>query len=226
MNIACFGDSWTYAYGVEDHERWPSLLGAENVIVDAECGGANSDILEMAVDTIKSEPLDLVIVGWSGVTRYVYKKQHLDFCHAEDLGLRNTYFKNITMQNLQDNFLKQNKRLDEICKEKKIKCIKFSVFNDFKYLWDDNFLDYSFLNFLAEKQNNNFEYDIPFFEFDFLAENNIKLTTRFAKKYLDKNWKKACVEREDIRPGKYFLDCGHPNRDGHQLWANYVKENI
>lgn len=226
MNIACFGDSWTAGYGVDKSVRWTSLINEANVKCVAKSGSTNSQILEQVAYTIEKFPTDLVIVGWSGVTRYLHNGKCVDFCHAENLKNRNIFFKDITMQYIQDTFIQQNAEVNRLCKNKKIKCLKFSVFNDFENLWDNNFLDYSFLNYLAEKQNNKFQYDIPFFEFDFLAEKNIKNTTRFAKKYFNKNWQRACVEREDIRPGKYFLDCGHPNEAGHKLWASYVKEKI
>jgi hypothetical protein len=189
--------------------------------------GANNFSLFNFIQNQRLANYDVLILGWSGVTRYWYSEQNIDFGWAENYKLRDEFFENKTLSNLENDFLSLNQEVDRICEINNVKkIIKFSVFGDFKYLWDDKFTDMSFLDFLAEKQGRNFINEIPFFEYDFLSEVNYKNTTNFAKKYFPKGWEQAIIERNDIRPGKYFLDCGHPNREGHKLWAEFIASKI
>ncbi len=228
MKILCVGDSWTSGYGVPKRAKsWPNKLGkltGHSIDVSAQGGASNFHI----VDFIKQNNLkkyDILIIGWSGVTRYYHAGTNIDFCYAEDYGLRDKFFETKTLIDLEKDFLYLNQEVDELCKINNIKkLIKFSVFGDFKYLWDEKFTDISFLDFLAKKQGHNFVNEIPFFEFDFFSDVNYKNTTTFAKKYFNKGWDKAIIERDDIRPGQYFLEYGHPNSAGHLAWAEYLKE--
>jgi hypothetical protein len=104
--------------------------------------------------------------------------------------------------------------------------IQFSTFGDKPLKQYNNFLEISFLEYLANKQEIYFDYEIPMFEYDWLNKNNYKLTKKFGKRYFNRDWQRACVERETVRPGKYFLPCGHPNEKGHKLWGEYLKGKI
>ncbi len=226
MKILCCGDSWTWGWGVQSSERWTSMI--PNAIVEnvALPGQTNFQIRSQLFKNINSE-FDIVIIGWSGVTRYHYQDLIIDFCVADEFNYRNNFFDNKTLKSIEDDFIELNHQVNDLCEKNKIKkLIKFSVFGDFKYLWDEFYTDQSFLDFLSANQGNFFNHDIPFFEFDFLSEINYKNTTKFCNKYFKKNWEKAIIERNSIYPGKYFLPCGHPNEQGHTLWAEYIKKYL
>ena len=227
MKVLCVGDSWSAGYGIDPNESWPCVLSSRyNLnLNNASCSGSdNKSIAETTVDELDKNKYDLVIVGWSGVTRYTFDDKSFDFCSGDPIKTRDIFFKNKSLKNIEEDFLGYQSKIRQKCN--KTKLVEFSVFGDFKHLYGNNFIKTSFLDFLAKAQGDNFVYNIPFFEFGFLSEINHKNTSRFARKYFPKNWKKAIVERENIIPGKYFLDCGHPNAKGNELWASYLGEFI
>lgn len=218
MKILSCGDSWTYGYGLNPNESWPNYLGS-NIKNTSKCGSSNNHILDQFLDSYNNN-YDLVIIGWSGVTRLWDDKFH-DFSTVDQIAI--DYYKNKTLDNILN---KWDNQIQKVLKVSKVPVIQFSVFGDVPLKYYKNFIKISFLEFLANKQNVYFKYDIPIFEFDWLNENNLILTEEFGKKYFPKDWKKACVERENLRPSKYFLDCGHPNKEGQQLWGEFIKEKI
>lgn len=224
MRILVCGDSWSEGYGIDPTKTWPIMLGHE--IVNVASSGSSNDLIFKQFYKEYKNNFDIAIIGWSGVTRYHCGDMFVDFSGAEDYKLRNQFFKNKTINDFENDFLNFNNNVNKLCKKNNIKLIKFSVFGDFKYLWDQYYTDSSFLEFLSKKQGHEFKYDIPFFEFDFLSNVNFKNTSRFAKKYFKGDWKKAIIERNEIRPGEYFLPCGHPNEKGHAAWAEYIREYI
>lgn len=226
MKILCCGDSWTQGWGIDETNRWTSMLPDATVKNFAIGGASNFEIKHQLISNLNKD-YDVVIIGWSGVSRYRYQKYSFDFSGANDFEFRNSFFEKKSLKSMEDDFLNLNKEVNDTCKRYKIKkLIKFSVFGDFKYLWDEHYTQDSFLDYLSAAQGNIFNYSIPFFEFDFLSECNYKNTKSFAKKYFEKNWDRAIIERNEIRPGKYFLPCGHPNEQGHRIWSEYIKKYI
>lgn len=88
--LVVFGDSFTYGYGFEDCRTinqppsqfvWPSLLGKQlnvPVVNKAAPGGSNTEILA-SILSFDFDPDDLVIIGWTFVTRdIIFKKQILN----------------------------------------------------------------------------------------------------------------------------------------------------
>ena len=227
MKILCVGDSWTQGTGVNKDRAWPAILQKKYGVEVTNAGvpgTGNMAIADGAIHELKEQNYDLVIAGWSGVTRYAVNEEIIEFSYSEDIERRDNFFKNKSISHIEDDFNDCRNKLKNKCKN--IKFIEFSVFGDFQHLYYDTFTKKSYLDLLAEAQGCNFKYNIPFFEFDFLSDINLKNTTRFAKRYFPKNWARAIVEREDIRPGEYFLACGHPNAKGHELWASYLGEYI
>lgn len=225
MNVACFGDSWTFGYDVKTNETWPYNLQKISdypVSTVATPGVSNLEIFNFYKDY--GEVFDILIFCWSGITRTFTDDGYLEFSSfQEDQKIdikRREYFANISMQELFDRWENFMIQINEENQDKKV--FHFSVFGEKPTKHIDNFYTPSFLEYLANEQGNHFQYDIPFFEFDFLSEENLHVVEPFAKKYWDGDWKRACVERENIRPGKNFLDCGHPNKRGHELWAKYI----
>lgn len=217
MKILICGDSWTQGYGVFNRQSWPNYIGHEfdNVARD---GVSNPEILDQFLKNY-NDTYNAAIIGWSGSTRNRKNYKLLEFSNA-DVDTAN-FFKDKSL----DDILKSWENcIDSVLETTKIPILQFSVFGDMPLKKYENFLEKSFLEFLANQSGIYFKYKIPIFEFDWLHQDNYHLTGQFAKKYFDKNWKKACVEREDLRPGKYFLSCGHPNQHGHQLWGNYIKD--
>lgn len=224
MKVACFGDSWTFGYGLDRKETWPyffkniSNYDVENI---SQCGSSNREIFDAYKKCNKG--FDILIFCWSGITRTPTDDGFMEFCDSHDKKIdirRGEYFANISMQELFDRWENFMIQINEENKDKKV--FHFSVFGEKPTKHIDNFYTPSFLEYLANEQGNYFKYDIPIFEFDFLNQKNLHITEPFAEKYWDNNWKRACVEREYIRPGKNFLDCGHPNKRGCELWAKYV----
>lgn len=164
-----------------------------------------------------NDSYDLVIVGWSGATRDDY----LEFSITTDESIE--HFKD---KSLDDILNRWHEHIDEIVNTAKCPVIHFSVFGDVPGKHYDNFLETSFLEYLANQDGIYFKYNIPLFEFDWLNENNFKVTGPFGKKYFPKNWKRACVEREAVRDQGSFLYCGHPNQRGHKLWAKFMEMEI
>lgn len=227
MKILVCGDSWTSAWGVKSHEAWPSYLNYETTNV-AHPGLCNEQITNSFLKNY-DKSFDLVIIGWSGVTRFLRppddtlnKNTNLYEFSLVDENTIN-FFKNMS---LNDILLSWQEKIDIVNQTSKVPVLHFSVFGDKPINTFSNFLFIGFLEFLSEKQNMKFKNDIPIFEFDWLNEENYKLVGKFGKKYFNKNWQRACIEREMVRPGKYFLPCGHPNTAGHALWGEYIKDII
>lgn len=223
--ILCCGDSWTRGWGIDSKNTWTSLISDVKMFNVAQSGASNFEIMDQVISNLNSN-YDILIIGWSGVTRYHYKDHKFDFCWSADFKHRNHFFKNKSLKDIETDFLQMNEQINAMCKNKGIKLIKFSVFGDLKYLWDGHYTDNSFLDFLSIKQGCKFTYDIPFFEYDFLSAVNLKNTRAFAKKYFPRHWEKAVIERNNVRPGQYFLSCGHPNELGHLAWAEYIEKYI
>lgn len=224
MKIACFGDSWTHGYGIDKFDTYPNKLQSysnhtvENI---SRPGASNYEIFDFYTNTDKN--YDILIFCWSGITRTQTNDGLLEFSGApsEELNIkRKEYFSNITMQDLFDKWEHLMIQINEENVDKKV--FHFSVFGETPTKHIDNFYSPSFLEYLANEQGVYFEYDIPFFEFDFLNNGNLNITEPFFKRHWHKDWKRACVERESIRPGKNFQICGHPTVRGNEIWSKYI----
>lgn len=225
MKILICGDSWSRAWSVKT--PWHSYIG-HHIINAAKSGASNQEIVTQFKENYDSS-IDLVIVGWSGCTRIVRDKsvkQH-KFTHLNEFSLVDdetiNFFKNKSLGDIL-NLWECN--INKILKISKVPVIQFSTFGDQPLKKYDNFLTENFLEYLANRQGIFFKHDIPIFEFDWLNNDNLKLTEPFGKKYFPKRWKRACEERERVRPGKFFLGCGHPNEKGHKVWGKFIKEKI
>jgi hypothetical protein len=228
MRILCCGDSWTNGYEVKKEEAWPNILSSitgHSVKSISRNGATNSDIRDFYINKPDKQTYDLIIFCWSGVTRTKINGKILEFSSGKDkVHLeRLKYFENKSLNDMLDDW---QDIIDQVDNYDNTRKIHFSVFGDKPLVKKDNFYNISFLEFLAEKQNMKFNYEIPIFEFDWLSEENYNLVNKFADHYFDKDWKKAIVEREEVRPGKYFLDCGHPNIEGHRVWAEFIASKI
>ena len=229
--ILVLGDSWTDGYGIDKKKSWPSLLAKitkREVSTVAHCGTDNETICDYAVDNIVKYKPEICIIGWSGITRIKqsdipYIQFSLSQVPEEDTTNRAEYFANCTLDKIRENWLWQINTVKQACKNTKL--IMFSVFGDQHLLGTDDLLKISMLEYLADRQNTQLQYHIPVFEFDFLHEDN-KVAEEFASREFDKNWQRACVEREDLRGTKFFLDCGHPTSAAHMAWAKYMSKQI
>lgn len=222
MKVLVCGDSWTEAWEVDT--PWHSYLDCEIVNV-AVSGSSNIDICSQFLENY-NDNFDLVIIGWSGVTRYPGTTPFGDNCHYEFSSVDETTIEFFKDKSLNDILLDWEVNIKSVLSVSKVPVLQFSAFGDRPLKDYDNFLKESFLEVLANKQGIYFKYDIPIFEYDWLYENNLKVTEPFGKKYFPNHWKRACVERDSIRPGKYFLDCGHPNEEGHKVWGKFIKDKI
>lgn len=219
MKILICGDSWSTNYEIEPNESWPNFI--EHEFVNTAKGGAtNREIVDQFLNSY-DDSFDAVIIGWSGVTRFHVNNWPVDFSSVNQRAI--DFFSDKSLNDLL-NIWQEYQTI--VLSKLKVPVIQFNVFGDKPLLKYQNFLEKSYLEYLANESGIYFQYDIPIFEYDWLNENNYRLTKPFAKKYFSKHWEKACVERENLRPGKYFLMCGHPNAEGHRLWGNYIKGKI
>lgn len=224
MKIHCVGDSWTNGFGIEDKkDTWPHILAKKlncSLEISAYDGIDNESIFNTCM---QSSECDLLIVGWSGVSRIVdkslpyYKQFSLSYVPDEDTSNRTEWFKNHTLDNILDIWEEQMMQVEK--KHKHV--LMYSVFGDKPKTYCNSMLPTSFLEYLGQK----FEYAIPIYEFDFLHRNN-KTTYEFASKYFNSDWERACVERENLRNTKFFMNCGHPTKEGHKIWAEYLTSII
>lgn len=216
MKILICGDSWTEGYGVKTEETWPNFIGHE-FVATGRCGASNDEIVKQFLENYDNS-FDAVIIGWSGVTRFRVNDRMNEFSLVDDKTIE--YFENISLDDIVNSW---ESYIQTVLSKSNVPVIQYSVFGDLPKHKHKNFLETSYLEFLANAGGTFFKYNIPMFEFDWLNKENYKLTKPFADKYFNKDWEKACVEREEIRPSKYFLECGHPNPEGHKLWAQNIK---
>ena len=161
---------------------------------------------------------------WYNFKKLLYVADHIFSYRVKNINdyrLRN--FKNTSLSDILDNW---ETYIKSVLSVSTVPVLQYSVFGDKPKVQHERFLEKSYLEHLADCSNSSFEYKIPMFEFDWLNEQNYKVTKPFAVKYFDENWEKACVERENIRPSKYFQNCGHPNAAGHKIWANFINKQI
>lgn len=217
MKILICGDSWSEGYGVKSTMTWPNFINHDFVNV-ARSGASNKEIVEQFLKNY-NESYDAVIIGWSGVTRFRGYKRMNEFSSVDDMTIE--FFKEKTLINILESW---DDYMNIVMSNSKVPVIQYSVFGDKPLNHYPNFLEKGYLEYLANASGVFFKYDIPIFEFDWLNKRNYKLTKSFGKKFFNKSWQSACVEREAIRPSKYFLHCGHPNKLGHRIWANNIKE--
>jgi lysophospholipase L1-like esterase len=227
--ILTIGDSWTKGYGLANKTHsWPyvlSKLTSVPIKVSARSGADNDSIGENAIKSYRKYKPDIVIIGWSGISRIRHsKKPYVQYSLSqvpnEDIPARKEFFKNSTLNNLSKKWIEQIEMVEQ---NVDARVIHFSVFGDQHSTKHKNLLEKSMLEFIAEKQKTNFKYNIPIFEFDFLHQDNL-VAKKFCKRELGRDWKRACVERENLRSSKMFFDCGHPNQKGHAVWADYIKD--
>jgi lysophospholipase L1-like esterase len=235
MKILAVGDSWTRGYGLEPTEKcWPGylseMLNTEVVRVAAN-GASNQDIYDNLIKLFNKDHYDLVIVGWSGVSRIGSNPQFsLSYVKKEDTSARLKYFKTHSLDDLINQQNKLIKKVHSLCSKNNSKVIQWSVFGDQCITKNSLCLSESAFEFLAEiQEKKKFKYEIPIFEFDFLHDNNYVMSTIFAEKYFNSTWKQACVEREEVRlrnDRTLFFNCGHPNTSGYKLWAEHLVSKI
>jgi len=150
--IFCVGDSWSHGYGVDQSKTWPAILNnyeCFDVVNIGQSGSSNFAIADNVTKILKLDTtIDTIIVGWSGVTRYRHKGNDIDFSYAKNIELRDNFFKKKKLIDIENDFLGLNQQINELCKEQNVNLVKFSVFGDFKYLWDDFYTEDSFLEYL------------------------------------------------------------------------------
>jgi hypothetical protein len=224
MKILVCGDSWSESWGVNKNESWHCYLDSEVVNV-AKSGSTNKQICDQFLKNY-SNNFDLVIIGWSGATRFTRSVPYNDHWQHEFSNVDKHTINFFKDKSLEDILLDWSNNIEKVIDHANTPILQFSVFGDQPLKKYNNFLKESYLEFLANKQGIHFKYKIPIYEFDWLCEQNYKLVNKFGKKYFPKNWKKAIVERDYVRPGKYFLPCGHPNVEGHKIWGEFINEKI
>lgn len=218
MKILVCGDSWSSDYTDDEIYAWPKYLINHEITNVSFRGAANNQVCDKFLKHYKKDQYDLVIIGWSGCTRYESKSRKKYEFNSMDLEVEK-YYKDYK---LDDFIIRWENYIDKVIANSNVPVLHFSVFGDMPYKKYDNFLDKSYLEWLANEQGTYFKYDIPIFEYDWLFERNYPFVKRFAENNFPKHWKKACIEREEIRPSELFRPCGHPNTAGHKKFGNYI----
>lgn len=231
MKIAVFGDSWTEGYGLTNNNSpWPNILADQiGASLDnyASSGSSNKVIFNRFQEVFSNKPeYDLIIVGWSGSTRRNFKDEFFDFSYCtKQLDMdRKKYFENLSLQEIIQPTKFYIENIRQFCLNTSTRVIFFSVFDNALIEESEDYIPITFLEYMANNQGVEFKYNMPIFEFGWLNDKNYKLVERFAKNSnLNFNKiKKAIVEREEIRPSKNFLPCGHPSAIGHVKFANFI----
>lgn len=218
MTILICGDSWTAGCGVGLDFSWPTYLDCDVKNV-AKNGSTNQEIFEQFLKHYNTN-YNAVIIGWSGVTRIIdVNRYEFSAVNRDTIN----FFEKKSLTDLIESWQSMIDKIIKICNKP---ILQFSVFGDKPYKKYNNFIEISCLEYLANEQGCKFNYNIPIFEFDWLNKNNYLLTKKFAKKYFDKTWQKAIVEREIIRDTKNFLICGHPSQQGQHIWGNFIKKKL
>lgn len=234
--ISFFGDSWTNGYGIHREYSFPSLIGKylnSNIDIICRDGSDNFQIYEKVVKYIEEEITDLIIIGWTGISRYpdtINEKQFsLSLVYDEETDVRREFFNEYDLLYLQKKWRELIDKINLKCEKKDINVIHFSVFGDNPDKQVDNFIDISFLEYIGiDQRGYKFEYDTQIFEFDFLHKKN-KVAEKFCDNYLSSDWKLALMEREELRmhqPRKNFQSCGHPTENGHKIWSEFLIKKI
>lgn len=234
--ICFFGDSWTNGYGIENECSFPVLVGNYlNIDIDVVCrdGSDNFQIYEKFKEYVLHKNTDLIIIGWTGISRYpdtIAEKQFsLSLVYDEDTEVRSEFFDKHDLLFLQQQWRKLIEKINKHCYEQNIEVMHFSVFGDKPDKWVDNFMDISFLEYIGMNQRGcEFEYKTQIFEFDFLHEKNA-VAEKFCNENLSSDWKLALMEREELRmhqPRTNFQVCGHPTKNGHRIWADFLTQKI
>jgi hypothetical protein len=263
MKIVFIGDSWTNNFKIDLYNSYPYLIKSKlnvDINVVARDGANNFEILHNSLYFIKNKLTDIIVIGWSGISRTYYKDSieynisNLDyytllklkdvdtnyslfpkktFSLVTDFSrsisnekIKKQFFKTHNLKYFQQKWDTELKLIEDLCLQHNIKLIHFSVFGDKPINKYPNFLDISFLEYLAKDQiGTSLKYEIPIFEFGFFEP----VVEEFCDRNLDSNWRLACLEREELRldqPKKNFLNCGHPNENGHKIWADFLCEKI
>lgn len=234
MKILIAGDSWNFGYGVDEKDRWSSLLSPAHEVTNISSPGAGNDYIRDTIMRNYNYP-DLLIVGWSGTGRKyknpiipkgdeLFEMVDCDNPSAEIAQLRLDYFQSHTVDDLLRDFSKTVQEVEDLpCKVLHYTVFGEKITNQVKYK-----LDTSMLEYLASFCNKKFLFDMPIFEFDYLHETSFELVRQFMELSEVHDWEYGCFERELLRLEKnpYFLDCGHPSECGHQIWSKRIEQEI
>jgi len=220
MNILIGGDSWTHGYGVDESERWTSLVHGATITNVAESGFDNTQIANSVIKEHKAcadNSFDLIIVCWSSMSRF-------KGCHFVD-SKNHKKLKNVALKDMIMNFGQQVRKVEDLSTP----VLHCTVFGDNFPFNVNNFLPLSFLEHLSMLSGYEWYLRIPFYESGMLQKDNEEFTTSFATKYFQDDWKYAIIEREMILLDKcrnHLLECGHPNPAGHKEWSYVINERI
>lgn len=233
MKILIAGDSWNFGYGVNEKDRWSSLLSSVHDVTNIATPGAGNDFIRDSIMRNYNYP-DLLIVGWSGIARKYLNPMRPrpdEFFEmvwpnptAEQSQYRLDYFQSHSINDLVTDFKKCVQEIEDL----PCKVLHYTVFGEKIPMQVQHKLDASMLEYLAALAGKKFLFDMPVFEFDFLHKNNFELVRQFMQKSEICDWEYGCFERELVRLEKssYFLDCGHPSEIGHQNWGKLIEQKI
>lgn len=240
MRILVAGDSWTAGYGVDEKDRWSSrLIENGHDVTNVAISGSGNAVIEREI-LENWDYHDLIIVGWSSVSR-VYldstprptrmieivmdENNNSGGSVPENLQARVDFFEGCnSFEKMFYDFKKQIKNIETL----PCNVLHFTVFGDKLPVKVKHKLDISYIEFLANLGGYNFLYDLPFFEYGFLNNDVNGVIEKFCDTHFPKDWKYACYERElPVLDGcKYFLMCGHPSELGHKEWSAKIEQTI
>jgi len=219
MKILVGGDSWTYGWGVDESERWTSYLTGHDVTNVAVSGYDNRSIATaIEKEHVRNKgDFDLIITVWTSMSRI--RKYH--FVSPED----HKKFNKISLSDMMMEFGRQVRRIEDLSTP----VLHYTVFGDNFPFNVDNYYPTSMLEHLSRLSGYEWYLKIPWFESGMLHKDNEEFTKTFADKYFKDDWKYAVIEREMPMLDKcldYFLQCGHPNAEGHKQWSDVINERI
>lgn len=234
MKILVAGDSWNRGYGVEENEKWTSLLGHHDILNVSVSGSGNNAIQRQIMGNYNYP--DLIIVGWSSIGRKYLTPNRPRYEEFFELSYnpdapenlkqqRLDYFQSANISDLIEDFKKIVQEVEDL----PCKVLHYTVFGEEIPIDVKHKLDISMLEYLASCNGNKFLFDIPMFEYDYLHENTYTLAENIMKRHPNnEDWEYACFERELVilEKNEYFLDCGHPSPLGHRSWSEKIEQEI
>ena len=131
MKSLAFGCNHTYGVGVEKHETWPYLLGADNFGVN----GCSADYITRTAPSIIEVTIpDIIFVLWPDWTRFEYLENNE---YKQSLPSNSNRIKFMQTANddwLKNNFSKQVNIFKNLCNNKKIKLVDMTLYDLIPYM--------------------------------------------------------------------------------------------
>ena len=214
-NVAFFGDSWVYGDELDDNnDSFPNLLGAKNF---AKSGSSNPGLIQRFYEVDKN--FKTAIFCLTEASRIIYygdKNNYIDTQYIkDDHPLHSTHQKLMSLSSDYD----QDMKVSQTCYILYNWCKKLDIVPYFINIWTSQ-LGESFIWNLISKDS----FLLP------ITNNLVKKLFDTQKFFPDKDTPQDFGIWRTTRNNDFYTfiypNTGHPNIKGHQIFANWFKNNI